>query len=325
MGVTELIHKEHQEFREKLNKWDELLAEFGSGVGTFLILRLKDEFIWVQKEVLPHIMAEENFLFPFLLNRNKELSDTLERLRKEHSKLKDLISQLEELVWKRQLGIIDNVQTRNLLETFRVQILHHLREEEEYFIPFIAKGITEKEDAKLERKWKEKVSAFMPQKPITDDLAYINGSIHALLDELLLQHLEALTSMDLDSAKRLFEQFSKKLIAHSEVEDKVALPFYEHLANFPKGGKPYLFESEHRGIERLTNSLRQYLESLSPDDPSVRRRIVTNLDRYMHLRHLIDHHTLREQNIFYPLLEKTLEPEEKKQVREALEKAINSG
>jgi len=67
--------------------------------------------------------------------------------------------------------------------------------------------------------------------------------------------------------------------------------------------------------------LTQRLENLSPDDPSLRRRTVVSLDRYLLFRHLIVHHTLREQNIFYPTLDEKASEKEKQSIAEALTEA----
>jgi len=42
----------------------------------------------------------------------------------------------------------------------------------------------------------------------------------------------------------------------------------------------------------------------------------------MLFRHLIEHHTLREQNIFYPLLDEKVDADEKERIKAALQNAI---
>ena len=44
----------------------------------------------------------------------------------------------------------------------------------------------------------------------------------------------------------------------------------------------------------------------------------------MLFRHLIEHHTLREQNIFYPLLDEKVDAEEKERIKTALQSALPS-
>ena len=43
MGVIAQLREEHQQMRQHLAEWDDLLAELDSGVGTFAALRLKEE------------------------------------------------------------------------------------------------------------------------------------------------------------------------------------------------------------------------------------------------------------------------------------------
>jgi hemerythrin-like domain-containing protein len=258
-----------------------------------------------------------------------EASATLRRLSDDHEKLRNLISQLTEVAWKRQLGTATNRQAQELLKTFRWRLLDHLAREDGALPPLLLQTLTADEDAEWQRRWQEQIASATAQTPVPDpqspipssSLTDLNGRIHAWLDDLLLQHLEALTALNLNEAKELWRQFADALLAHAQAEDSVALPVYERLGNFPEGGQPSLFDAEHKGIERMLRSLTQRLENLSPDDPSLRRRIVVSLDRYMLFRHLIEHHTLREQNIFYPLLDEKASDEEKQNIAQALTEA----
>ena len=331
MSLMRQLRDEHDQIRRRLNEWDDLLVELESGVGTFAALRLKEEAQWVRLEVMPHLDAEEAVIFPLLSERAPEASVTLRRLSDDHIQLRELIAQLTELAWKRQLGAASNSQAQELLKTFRWRLLDHLAREDGALFPLLLQNLTTDEDAQLLQRWQEQIvsatSQPVPnlQSPVpSPTLADLNGHIHAWLDEWLLRHLEALTALDLEVTKHLWRKFADALIAHAQVEDSVALPVYERLGNFPEGGQPSLFDAEHKGIERMLRSLAQRLESLSPNDPSLRRRIVVNLDRYMLFRHLIEHHTLREQNIFYPLLDEKVEADEKERIKEALQNAMPS-
>lgn len=152
-------------------------------------------------------------------------------------------------------------------------------------------------------------------------LTELNGHIHAWLDDLLLQHLEALTALDLTKANDLWQKFSDGLLKHAQAEDEFALPVYERLGKFPEGGHPSMFHAEHKGIERMLNSLTKRLKSFSPTELSLRHKIVVNLDKYVLFRHLIEHHTLREQNIFYPILDEKANGNEKASIAKALSEA----
>jgi Hemerythrin HHE cation binding domain. len=329
MSLTRQLRDEHDQIRRRLREWDDLLVELESGIGTFAALRLKEEALWVHSEVLPHLEAEEAVVFPVLSERTPEASETLRRLSDDHTQLRELITQLTELAWKRQLGTATNLQAQELLKTFRWRLLDHIAREDGALPPLLLQTLSADEDAELLQRWQEQIVSVTSQ-PVSNlqspvpspTLTDLNGRIHAWLDEWLLRHLEALTALDLEGAKNWWRKFSDALMAHAQVEDIVALPVYKRLGNFPEGGHPSLFDAEHKGIERMLRSLTQRLESLSPNDPSLRRRIVVNLDRYMLFRHLIEHHTLREQNIFYPLLDEKVDADEKERIKEALQNAM---
>ena len=319
MSLTRQLRDEHDRIRRRLREWDDLLVGLESGVGTFAALRLKEEGQWVQNDVLLHLEREEQIAFPTITQRIPDFAEHLDRLQADHDKLRQLAKQLAEIAWKRQLGAATNLQAVELLKTLRWRLLEHFAREEGILPPLLMQTLTVDEDKQLLQRWQEH---HPTQEAQTGSLTDLNGQIHAWLDDLLLQHLEALTALNLNEAKELWRQFADALLAHAQAEDSVALPVYERLGNFPEGGQPSLFDAEHKGIERMLRSLTQRLESLSPDDPSLRRRIVVNLDRYTLFRHLIEHHTLREQNIFYPLLDEKVDADEKERIKAALQNSI---
>ena len=318
MSLVTQLRSEHEQMRRRLAAWDDLLVELESGVGTFAALRLKEEARWVQNDVLLHLEREEQITFPTITQRSPDFAEHFARLRADHDKLRQLAKQLAEIAWKRQLGVATNLQAVELLKTFRWRLLEHLAREEGILPPLLMQTLSIDEDEQLLQRWQEHRPT---QETQTGSLTDLNGQIHAWLDDLLLQHLEALTALNLNEAKELWRQFADALLAHAQAEDSVALPVYERLGNFPEGGQPSLFDAEHKGIERMLRSLTQRLENLSPDDPTLRRRIVVSLDRYMLFRHLIEHHTLREQNIFYPTLDEKASEKEKQSIAEALTEA----
>ncbi|MCS6862172.1 MAG: hypothetical protein NZT92_17855 [Abditibacteriales bacterium] len=150
----------------------------------------------------------------------------------------------------------------------------------------------------------------------------LNGQVHAYLDELMLRHLEQLTALDFAAAQATWQQIKQILSAHSDAEDTTALPFYEQIGEFPEGGKPLLFAAEHQGLHKMVELLSEDFSRLSPDDPQARRQMVLTLDRYVRFRHLFEHHTLREQNLLYPLLESRTDAPAQAAIRDALQKAF---
>ncbi|MFN3421565.1 MAG: hemerythrin domain-containing protein, partial [Armatimonadota bacterium] len=318
MGLIEQLRLEHEQFRRRLANWDDLLVELESGVGTFAALRVKEEALWVRDEVLLHIEREEAIVFPEIQNRDQELAKRLQNFRDDHIRLHQLADQLSELAWKRQLGTATNEQVQRVFKTLRWQLLDHLAREDGGLPPLLMHLLSSEEDERLSLEWQSyRPEEAAPKRSLTE----LNGSIHAWLDDLLLRHLEALTDLNLAEARAIWQKFADALLNHSEAEDEIALPVYEQLGNFPEGGQPSLFFAEHKGIERMLNSLTQRLENLSPNDPFLRRKVVIGLDKYMLFRHLIEHHTLREQNIFYPILDEKAIRDEKERIANTLKAA----
>ncbi len=149
-------------------------------------------------------------------------------------------------------------------------------------------------------------------------LMELNGRVHAYLDELMLQHLEQLTALDLQAAQTTWQRLGQLLSAHSDAEDATALQTYAQIGEFPEGGKPLLFAAEHQGLHKMVDLLSEDFSRLSSDDPQVRRKMIFTLDRYMRFRHLFEHHTLREQNLLYPILESRTDAATQAPIREAL-------
>ncbi len=318
MSVIEQLRLEHEQFRQRVANWDDLLVELESGIGTFAALRVKEEASWICDEVMLHLEREEAIVFSELQNRDQELSERLQNFRDDHIRLRQLANQMAELAWKRQLGTATNDQVQKVFKTFRWQLLDHLAREDGGLPPLLMHLLSSEEDERLSLKWQSyRPEKALPKKSLTE----LNGSIHAWLDDLLLRHLEALTDLNLVEARAIWQKFANALLNHSKAEDALALPVYERLGNFPEGGQPSLFSAEHKGIERMLKSLTQRLENLSPNDPSLRRKVVIGLDKYMLFRHLIEHHTLREQNIFFPILDEKASSDEKERIANALKAA----
>lgn len=61
MGLTEQLRIEHKEFRRRFVEWD-LIADLEGGIGTFAALRLKEEAIWVLKDVCCTLNERRNCL-----------------------------------------------------------------------------------------------------------------------------------------------------------------------------------------------------------------------------------------------------------------------
>ena len=68
--------------------------------------------------------------------------------------------------------------------------------------------------------------------------------VHGDLDDLMLQHQTALLDQDIARARDAFEEFSRTIRKHIEIEDRMLLPVYQSRAGEPEGGATELFTSE---------------------------------------------------------------------------------
>lgn len=128
-----------------------------------------------------------------------------------------------------------------------------------------------------------------------------NQRVHDGLDELLLGAIEALTELDLGRACLLWERFQSTLAEHAASEEALVLPVYARSASFERGGALELFEAEHRKLEQLAREGRAAITALDVGPRhSLRRRVVLALDGLLRVRHLLEHHGLREQTHLYP-------------------------
>jgi hemerythrin-like domain-containing protein len=235
VSLTRQLRDEHDRIRRRLREWDDLLVELESSVGTFAALRLKEEVHWVRSEVLPHLDAEESIVFSLLSERAPDASATLRRLSDDHAQLRELIAQLTELAWRRQLGTATNAQAQELLKTLRWRLLDHIAREDGALPPLLLQTLSADEDAELLQRWQEQIASITAQ-PVSDSqsptpsltLTDLNGLIHAWLDECLLRHLEALTACHRTLLKAMIERRIKRARNRFSVKRQIKLSGRAH-------------------------------------------------------------------------------------------------
>jgi hemerythrin-like domain-containing protein len=235
VSLTRQLRDEHDRIRRRLREWDDLLVELESSVGTFAALRLKEEVHWVRSEVLPHLDAEESIVFSLLSERAPDASATLRRLSDDHAQLRELIAQLTELAWRRQLGTATNAQAQELLKTLRWRLLDHIAREDGALPPLLLHTLSADEDTELLQRWQEQIASVTSQ-PVSDPqspapsltLTDLNGLIHAWLDECLLRHLEALTACHRTLLKAMIERRIKRARNRFSVKRQIKLSGRAH-------------------------------------------------------------------------------------------------
>jgi hemerythrin-like domain-containing protein len=137
--------------------------------------------------------------------------------------------------------------------------------------------------------------------------------VHRVLKELFLQHQEALLDLDLPRAQERLEKFERKLLHHIWEEEELLLPVYERAGAIP-GGSPVLFTGEHRRMKELLEDFKQALASLAGRPEELKRGVLWVLDRQATFKNLMEHHNLRETNIFYPALDRVTSETERREI-----------
>jgi hemerythrin len=149
--------------------------------------------------------------------------------------LRELIAQLTELAWRRQLGTATNAQAQELLKTLRWRLLDHIAREDGALPPLLLQTLSADEDAELLQRWQEQIASTTSQ-PIPNPqstvpsltLTDLNGRIHARLDECLLRHLEALTACHRTLLKAMIERRIKRARNRFSVKRQIKLSGRAH-------------------------------------------------------------------------------------------------
>jgi hemerythrin-like domain-containing protein len=137
--------------------------------------------------------------------------------------------------------------------------------------------------------------------------------IHAVLQELFLQHQEALLSLDLARAQERLEEFERRLRRHIWEEEALLLPVYERSGPIP-GGPPILFTGEHKRMTEMLEDFKQALASLARRPEEIKRGVLWLLDRQATFKNLVEHHNQREANLFYPALDRVTSEAERREI-----------
>ena len=137
--------------------------------------------------------------------------------------------------------------------------------------------------------------------------------VHKVLKELFLQHQEALLDLDLARAQERLEKFERKLLHHIWEEEELLLPIYDRAGEIP-GGPPILFTGEHKRMKELLADFKQALASLARRPENLKRGVLWVLDRQATFKNLMEHHNLRETNIFYPALDRVTSETERREI-----------
>ncbi|HXG94666.1 MAG TPA: hemerythrin domain-containing protein [Blastocatellia bacterium] len=134
--------------------------------------------------------------------------------------------------------------------------------------------------------------------------------VHERLSELFLLHQEALLALDIELALKRLREFTIELRAHMQVEEEVLLPVYERAGRI-QGGPVEFYTGEHRKMLEFLARFVKKLEELKHGPANLKREVIELFDDEALFKHLMEHHDMREENIFYPTLDKVTDEEER--------------
>lgn len=124
---------------------------------------------------------------------------------------------------------------------------------------------------------------------------------HIEIDELLIQHQEALISQDFELAKRRYQAFHTLLREHIAFEDAHLLPLHQTVAE-PRW-RTLVYQAEHEKTLELAALMGERLEQVVPIAERPRLRwILARLDEQRSLKNLVEHHNEREEAGLLPEL-----------------------
>jgi len=132
-------------------------------------------------------------------------------------------------------------------------------------------------------------------------LADANQRWHLVLDTSYQSFLESLTALELDLARQQWALFKRCLSNHIEFEQTNIEP----LAVAWESNTLKLIQSDHLILNRLLPRLETAFDLIAQAD-SARAELVRQLDGFIKMRNVLEHHDLREMEYLYPLLDQQL-------------------
>jgi hemerythrin-like domain-containing protein len=139
------------------------------------------------------------------------------------------------------------------------------------------------------------------------------GALHRELEELFLQHQEALLGLELALAAERLERYEAALRPHLEAEEALLLPVFERAGRI-RGASPDLFTGEHQRLLEFLARFRAELRALVPGAPDLKRGVLRLLDAETTFKHLSHHHELREETYLFPALDRVTDAAERREL-----------
>lgn len=133
-------------------------------------------------------------------------------------------------------------------------------------------------------------------------LGEANKRWHALLDSRYQAFLESLTGLELKDARQYWTGFRKSLLQHIEFEQA----HIEPLAKDWDDNTLKLIHADHLILARLLPRLETAIQRIE-QSAQARSELVLQLDSFVKLRNVLEHHDQREKEYLYPFLDEQLD------------------
>jgi iron-sulfur cluster repair protein YtfE (RIC family) len=143
------------------------------------------------------------------------------------------------------------------------------------------------------------------------------NKLHHELDQLFFEHQVALLKGDFSRSRAMLKPFEKALLQHMKEEDEILLPLYRQRADQIQGGDAEIFLGEHVKITEWINRINLRASRLNRSDANW-KEIISLFDDEAQFKKYVEHHSIREDRIFYPEVDRVVEGKEKEQVMRLL-------
>lgn len=147
--------------------------------------------------------------------------------------------------------------------------------------------------------------------------------VHTLIDEMFFEHQKALLHFQFDKALISLEVYESTLLRHMQDEEEILLPVYAKLDEIPGAGAAKLFYDDHEKMRGYVELFKEKTAGLRAES-DVDRALLQLLDREAFYIRLCGHHDKREAEFLYPILEDSLQEEEKARLMKQIDLRIDT-
>lgn len=151
-------------------------------------------------------------------------------------------------------------------------------------------------------------------------LCEVNRRIHDEQEEIRLDFLSALLVLDWAQARLCFDRFRKQFSLHVKREEAHVLPSLRTLLEKreePREKWDAHLQGDHVILQRSLTRIDDTLRALSESRAS-HRDLARELDTFVQLGRVLEHHHQREDRVIYPHLDENLSPEDVETLKNAL-------